>query len=176
MSSCVNIDLSNTFNTPSTLTTPVDGGWSLLTPPKDVKSWVWQYFKRYNTDHHVDKKGFVHCTVCFKSIKYEKSTSKLQNHLFHSHRELYDSNIRKQSQSSGGSQRSVENHVMYGGDFMNNYLKWVINTYKPFDTCNEQYFRDMCRSLNPKAKYIERKSVTIKAAEVKVKVEGTMIQ
>ena len=68
-----------------------DGGdWSLLPPSKMASSWAWKYFNLYDVDVHIDKAGFAHCSKCNDSVKYGGSTSKLTNHFFYKHREIYD--------------------------------------------------------------------------------------
>ena len=89
-------DPSNIVDTPSehsnsssdSIKTPTENegnnqhNWVLKPPPKEVKSWVWKFYKMYDTNEHVDKIGYAHCIICSTSITYKSSTSKLQNHLF----------------------------------------------------------------------------------------------
>lgn len=54
------------------------------------------------------------------------------------------------------------------------YLKWVVRTFQPMNTCENRYFREMCTELNSKVKAIDRHTAVTKMSEVAVRVKATL--
>lgn len=64
---------------------------------------------------------------------------------------------------------TITNFVVYGGDFFVKYLKLVVMTYQPLNTC-----KSMCSSLNPKVKSIVRHTATTKIDEIAARVKASL--
>jgi hypothetical protein len=61
--------------------------------------------------------------------------------MFYNHRQIHQKEVgHQQATKTGGS---MDAQVVYGGNFMNCYLKWVVKNYKTFDECNNNDFRSL---------------------------------
>ena len=49
------------------------------------------------------------------------------------------------------------------------YLKWVVRTFQPMNTCENRYFREICTELNSKFKAIDGHTAVTKMSEVAVR-------
>ena len=139
-----------------------------------MKSWLWSggpsaHMRKVDGDIHDELKGRALCNHCEMLIYYNSSTSTLSDHIFRNHRAIYDARTRAVAEAD--SPRPMDSHVIYGGEFMKRYLKWVTATYKPYDVCNEPQFRHMVEGLNSKIQPIDRNHVTRKAGELAVRVK-----
>ena len=144
-------------------------GWVFAAPDKRANSWVWNgHVKKLDPSSHPGRKDSVFCTHCEKLVKWSQSTSSLTSHMFGHHRQIYDEN------TLTGKEGPMDSHVVYGGEFMKRYLKWVIMTYKPYDVCNEKEFREMIECCNVKIKTLDRHNITMKAADLAVRVKQKM--
>ena len=119
-------------------------------------SWVWEYF---STDA---KDKYPICNICSIEVNYgqSKSTSKLSNHIFHQHRDVYDNYQSKEAAKKRRAVGTLEAFVVYGGDFMKEYIRWIVETFQPISTCDNPYFRRMCNAWS------SRTSNSISAATV----------
>ena len=39
--------------------------------------------------------------------------------------------------------------IVYGGNFMKEYIRWIVATFQPISTFDNIYFRRMCNALSP---------------------------
>ena len=105
-------------------------------------SWVWEYF---STDA---KDKYPICNICSIEVNYgqSKSTSKLSNHIFHQHRDVYDNYQSNEAAKKRKGVGTLEAFVVYGGDFIKEYIRWIVETFQPISTCDNPFFRRMCNS------------------------------
>ena len=68
----------------------------------------------------------------------------------------------------------IEDFVTYGGAFFQHYLKWMVFTYQPINTCENPFFRRMCAELNPKANVFDRHKVVQSVSEQSARVKATL--
>jgi len=112
---------------------------------------------------HVDKKGKVRCDRCpAHDVNYgnNNATSHLQSHIFSHHRDLYDLN----TTTTPSPVRTLDSSVVIAPTFEECYIRWMVGTYQPFDTCSTELFRNMCRSLNRSAPVLGRSGISQKVA------------
>ena len=64
--------------------------------------------------------------------------------------------------------------VTYGGSYFQKFLKWVVFTFQPVNTCENIHFRAMCRELNPKAQVFDRHKVVEVIGEQAARVKATL--
>ena len=119
-------------------------------------SWVWEYF---STDA---KDKYPICNICSIEVNdgQSKSTSKLSNHICPQHRDVYDNYQSKEAAKKRRAVGTLEAFVVYGGDFMKEYIRWIVETFQPISTCDNPYFRRMCNAWS------SRTSNSISAATV----------
>ena len=63
---------------------------------------------------------------------------------------------------------SIQSFIVHGGNFMKEYMRWITATFQPINTCDNIFFRNMCRALSP-AKTQELLSPTVLKELLKVK-------
>lgn len=68
----------------------------------------------------------------------------------------------------------ISDFVSYGGTFFQSFLKWVVYTYQPINTCENKYFRRMCMELNPKVQFFDRHKVVSVRGEQASRVRATL--
>jgi hypothetical protein len=51
-------------------------------------------------------------------------------------------------------QSCIDKYVEFNTSFETKLTRWIVQTYQPLNACENQSFRDMCRSLSMKAPYI----------------------
>jgi hypothetical protein len=109
-------------------------------------SWIWDYFSS-----KVGKEYPV-CKLCDQMINYgaSKSTSKLTNHVFHKHRGNYDAYMELEAGKKRKLSGNILNFVVSGGDYMKEYLRWIIETFQPISTCDNPFFRRMLNAYSSK--------------------------
>ena len=64
--------------------------------------------------------------------------------------------------------------VTYGGSYFQKFLMWVVFTFQPVNTCENEHFRAMCRELNPKAQVFDRHKVVEVIGEHAARVKATL--
>ena len=74
-------------------------------------SWVWEYFSSATKEKHPI------CSICATEINYgaSKSTSKLKNHVFHQHRDIYDKYQAKEAAVKRKAAGSIQSFIVTGG-------------------------------------------------------------
>jgi hypothetical protein len=64
---------------------------------------------------------------------------------------IYDRETQLVAEKERKESGSIDKFVVYGGDFTKSYLKWAINSFLPLSTCDNPYFRSMCKTLSANA-------------------------
>ena len=155
---------------------------SLPTVTRNIKSKsvtrnnpYWCYFK----DDPTDKK-IVLCTIegCEKKVTVgpSRSASKLTNHMDVHHVNLKEKVDLDNCVVQLEQQGPMDSFVVHGVGFEEAYLRWVTETYQPFDSCNNEFFRLMCGSLNRKAQPLDRKTVARKISEKATLVKAGLME
>jgi hypothetical protein len=138
-----------------------EGGNFTVTPSTTTRSslngkssWVWNHFKRI-------KKSKTHafCLLCQKEIFYTKtrSTGMLERHIKRSHPKTFQQALRKgEKKTPAPSQVTMESFVNPCPSFDECLVNYVVRTYQPLRICEEETFRDLCRSMNKKSPIISR--------------------
>ena len=131
-------------------------------------SWVWDYF--------TPTKKLPECKLCNEGVNYgsSKSTSKLTNHLLFRHRSTYDEYMAKSAVTKRNLSGTLDNFVVYGGNFMKEYIRWVVMTYQPVSTCDNAQFRRMCATLSPKSATLSSDTVMREMLQIKDQVAEAM--
>ena len=117
------------------------------------------------------------CTICKAFVNYgkTKSTSALCSHFLHKHRAVYDENLRNEAEKKRKIFGSVEQSVVYGGNFMKEYIRWIVETFQPINTCDNIYFRKMCSALSStKTQFLTSYTVLREMLKVKDQVTEAM--
>ena len=135
-------------------------------PPPVMKNGVersplWKYFSQYV---NAKEKGFARCHLCYDEmmkqqgedfipsrnveenmwdIRYEGSTTKLDRHIRRKHRDIYMSMANTKAEERQRVQCTMDGFIIHGGSFMKDYLRWIVSTYKPLNTCEEPTFVNM---------------------------------
>jgi hypothetical protein len=132
-------------------------------------SWVWSYFTETIPNPT--------CDICKAVINYgkSKSTSALISHIQHNHRSVYDENLQTDAEKKRKACGSVEQFVVYGGNFMKEYIRWIVETFQPISTCDNVFFRRMCSALSPaKTQLLTSDTVLREMLKVKDQVTESM--
>ena len=140
----------------------VDKG--ILVRKTGTTSDVWKTFQIWSKAPTI-----ANCNLCQANVPLGKrsSTSKLTQHMNRHHAKLIRSELLEQADReladllslpvSGSHQPKISlafSAKVAAHDFPSKFSDWQIATYQPNDTCENQEFRDMCYSLNPKAAVI----------------------
>jgi hypothetical protein len=79
----------------------------------------------------------------------EKSTTKLDQHLYHNHRELWK---KHQVESLEGIKGPMDSFTSHSDDyFVKTFLRWIVEKALPISTGEDAFFRTMIEGLNKKA-------------------------
>lgn len=134
-----------------------------LIRPTNKQSEYWRHFHSYSNDRCT-----ANCNLCKQDVSLGESlsTSKLKQHLTSHHRSvMVDEAIVKSKESLFGAGVSevdepvaVKKSKITGHfglapaapNYRKSYLKWVVKTYQPLNTCEGKEFREMIQSANPK--------------------------
>jgi hypothetical protein len=94
------------------------------------KSWVWTFLSETLPNPT--------CDICKQIVNYGKlkSTSALISHMMHKHCEVYDEHQLSEAKQKRKVFGSVEDFVVYGGNFMKEYIRWIVETFQPISTCD----------------------------------------
>jgi zinc finger BED domain-containing protein 1 (E3 SUMO-protein ligase ZBED1) len=127
---------------------------------KKTSTW-WKFFLCYP-----DEKCLVHCKICNADINIGKSlsTSKLQQHIEIRHKQtVLDLQIQQKEATASTGSSAVDTASLQTNNrgikryfptaprnFDQLYVDWMIESYIPFDTCEDAGFRRICNFLNPK--------------------------
>lgn len=95
-------------------------------------------------------------------------------HLSKCHPDLVARHNNDKAQSAVKKGEDIRKHVTYGGQFFQCYLKWMVMTYQPLNTCENKLFRSMCSELCPKVKHIDRHTLVSKMSEQAARVKATL--
>ena len=132
-------------------------------------SWVWTYLAA--------TLGDPLCDICESVVRYgkSKSTSALTSHVQARHREIFDENLQVEAERKRKTAGSLEAFVVYGGNFMKEYIQWIVETYQPISTCDNIYFRRMCESLSPgKTQMLTSQTVLRELLKIKNQLSESM--
>lgn len=110
------------------------------------------------------------------SFEKDSCTTPLSRHLERCHPEIIHQINSKKAEKSVSSGQNIRDFVTYGGQFFQSFLKWVVFTYQPINTCENEYFRRMCYELNPKVQYFDRHKVTKVVSEQAARVKATLMK
>jgi hypothetical protein len=86
----------------------------------------------------------------------------------HKHRQVYDENGENEAVKKRKEMGSIQTFIVYWGNFMKEYIRWITATFQPIYTCDNILFRNMCRAFSP-AKTQELSSTTVLKELLKVK-------
>jgi hypothetical protein len=78
-----------------------------------------------------------------------KSSSAFTSTFQAKHREIFDENLQVEAERKRKTAGSLEAFLVYGGNFMKEYIRWIVETYQPISACDNIYFRTICESLSP---------------------------
>jgi hypothetical protein len=136
----------------------------VLTKPGRAKSAWWEHFDKFDEKVHPDKKGWAKCVHCQELVKYVTSTDKLERHVHKVHKDLAQE-LQAKKAKLDMEQQSVKSWAKPKSSVMQAFMKWTIMTYQPLNTCEDPYFRNLCRSLNKDAEVFGRGRITAKVQE-----------
>ena len=73
------------------------------------------------------------CDIGKSVVRYgkSKSTGALTSHFQAKHREIFDENLQVEAERKRKTAGSLEAFVVYGGNFMKEDIRWIIETYQP---------------------------------------------
>jgi hypothetical protein len=104
------------------------------------------------------------CLLCKADVNYSTtmSTGMLTRHVRTKHRSDYQSMLelemakkfRGDELGNVKVQSCIDKYVEFNASFVMKLTRWIVQTYQPLNACENQSFRDMCRSSNMKAPYI----------------------
>jgi hypothetical protein len=144
-------------STLDTISTFLDKGGSLRLNHLGTNE-VWQYFRVYNEKRF---KTHAYCGLCNKDVFYGLShaTGNLEKHMSRHHKEDYKeimcerANKRQCTASihSSQAQTKLTNYVTKCPEYEESLTKWMIQTYQPLKTVEDETFHDMLFSLNKTA-------------------------
>jgi hypothetical protein len=146
-----------------------DDSVSFLSPPPvsrknsstTISSWVWSHFKRPTNK----KDAHVFCLLCEKNVFYtaSRSTGMLERHVKRHHSRFFQEALKsgakklpKLNEDAPRAQPSVTSFMASCPNFKKCLINWAVETYQPLRCCEEQSFRSLCFSLNPKHLIIRR--------------------
>jgi hypothetical protein len=118
------------------------------------KTETWKYFEIYDEKQY---SNCAFCILCNTDIKYGKthSTSTLDKHLERRHAEEYKGlmceRANKRLCTDMSTQKKLTDFICVKSKFEECLLKWMIKTYQPLCTVQDETFREMNLSLTDKA-------------------------
>jgi hypothetical protein len=156
----------NFYTTPSTTTRSSLNGKS---------SWVWNHFK-----HVKESKTHAFCLLCQKEIFTQRHGVQgcwrgISSILIQKHFKTFQQALRKgKKKTPAPSQVTMESFVHPCPSFDECLVNYVIRTYQPLHICEEETFRDLCRSMNKNSPMISRDKlytmVQVKYIQVQEKI------
>jgi hypothetical protein len=90
------------------------------------------------------------------------------------HPEVIEKNNADRAAEAVAKGESIKSFLSYGGSFFQAFLKWVVYTFQPISTCENEHFRAMCYELNPKVQYFDRHKVTDVIGQQAARVKATL--
>ena len=151
---------------------------------------VWKYFRKFDTtkpdQDSEDCSRLRVCLICLEEAKIDPqisftvevdggNTTKMSNHLLKCHKSIVAENREQKAAESVRKGTSLDSFLSNSSAFLASYLKWVVMTYQPISTCEEPYFREMCRSLSGNVKSIGRAKVTALIKDTSEFVKQTLV-
>lgn len=151
---------------------------------------VWKYFRKFDTTklgQSAEICGQLRvCLICLEEAKTDPTisftvevdggnTTKMTNHLLKCHKSTLAERREQKAVESVARGNSLHSFLNNGSIFLGTYLRWVVMTYQPIATCEDPYFRDMCKSLNVNYKNIGRAKVTEHLKNVSEFVKQSLI-
>ena len=111
-----------------------------------MRSWVWSWFVkdvpargRARCEVLVKKAGFDEEVECAQDFSYKGgSTTGMILHIENAHKHIHAGQFR-QSIRYG----PMDDHVQRTPRFLDSYMRWMIATYQPINTCEHPKFRAM---------------------------------
>jgi hypothetical protein len=142
---------------------------------------TWEHLRKVG-----GKKGSVFCFRCFEKEKAaaesdgrdmvesafiftaaNSSSGSLENHMKRHHDAVYKERIGKQAAGHIARGGTIEAFCNLASKFEEKALLWTVMTYQPFSTFDDEHFRAMCESLDPKTRHVsgeEMRGNVIRAA------------
>ena len=84
-----------------------------------------------------------------------RSPGHLERHLECFHEEIWVDHNRQSAVKSVDGAGPMDRHIHFNSEFERKYLKWIVGTYQPLTTCEDQEFREMCLALSNKAPMLD---------------------
>jgi hypothetical protein len=119
---------------------------------------VWSFFRVYNEKQF---KTHAFCILCKKDINYgsTRCTSNLEKHILRHHKEQHKIIMSERASkrvcldltSDSKNQAKLSSFINPCPNYQDCLVKWMIDTYQPLSTVQQDSFRDMLASLNKKA-------------------------
>ena len=118
------------------------------------------------------KRTEVHCKLCPKRIQYQGSTTNMLVHLQYNHRQEYSKVKSKGSQAKVAEQRQplITESIQHLQPFSQHSAKWksltksvcqyIAKDMMPFSTVNNEGFRNMLHTFEPRYVLPDRKAIT----------------
>jgi len=169
--------------------TPLDSSEILNLGPlmekKGATSHLWKFFLVYTNNKYLANCKICKANVKLGNPDKKNSsisTSKLFQHLDHNHRDMTDAceleeekgNLQAKLANVGANKRQcvdltttrprpVQTNLNFPSqtslNFPEKLATWIVDTYQPLSITERESFRDMVRSLNPKAMIVSRTKV-----------------
>lgn len=159
----------------STLSTPPP--FTLCRPSSSASNWCWEYFDKYASPP--EKKKFVRCRLCTsddsRDVKYDGSTSKLEQHMERVHGSVYKEYYLNEAKKQRLNETAMSKFVVHVKPTMlSAYIRWIVHTYQPYDTCNDVYFRALCEAIYPGCPVFDRQRITSEVTRVSCRVHDAV--
>ena len=128
--------------------------------PPLATSDVWKSFRKYSKNK---RDGFAVCSICKfnglsnwdSEVSYgsSHSTSKLDQHLKSCHKEEHKRKLEQvvEEQRKAGITLLAGLNVAPGVAAVDDYIEFIALACQPLDLCENEHFRQMISSLNPKS-------------------------
>lgn len=148
---------------------------AIILAAANVGASVWKYFRKFDTTkpgQGPDECGQLRvCLICLEEAKTDPSisftvevdggnTTKMSNHLLKCHKNVVSENRELKAKESIKRGNTLENYLGNSSMFLSSYVRWIVMTYQPIATCEDPYFREMCKTLNTSVKPVGRAKVT----------------
>ena len=155
-----------------------------------VAAHVWKYFRKFDMTKPGQGREVCEqlriCLICLEEAKEDPTisfvaevdggnTTKINNHLLKCHKNILAEHCEHIAAESVAKGNSLNTFLNNGSIFLGAYLRWVVMTYQPIATCEDPYFRDMCKSLNTNVKPFGRAKVTEHIKKISEFVKQTLI-
>ena len=163
---------------------------SVILAAATVGASVWKYFRKFDTSKPGQSQEVCEqlrvCLICLEEAKEDPTinfvvevdggnTTKMDNHLLKCHKSIVAEHREKKAFESVAKGNSLDTFLNNNSSFLGAYLRWIAMTYQPLATCEDPYFREMCRSLNTNIKPFGRAKVTEHIKNVSEFVKQTLI-